>query len=217
MKRWFITGTDTEIGKTHVACAWIRHLVGQGHAVAAMKPVASGCVMTADGLRNEDALAMMAETNVTLDYEQVNPYAFEPAIAPHIAAQEAGVSIEIPLIATIAGSIKADHLVIEGAGGGCVPLHGKTLFPELVRVLNAEVIIVVGMRLGCINHGILTAREILRVGQPCAGWVANAIDPDMTRYRNNLKSLSKLMPVPLLAELGFGKNTIRLLPGNRAI
>ena len=133
MKRWFITGTDTEIGKTYAASALIRYLAGQGHRVAGMKPVASGCETTNDGLRNDDALRLMAAANVILPYEVVNPCAFEPAIAPHIAAQQAEHLIDVHKISSIAKSIEADYLVIEGVGGWCVPLGDDCMLAELAR------------------------------------------------------------------------------------
>lgn len=204
MKRWFITGTDTGVGKTYAACAFVRHLVNTGYEVAAMKPVASGCEMTADGLRNEDAVALMGAINVPMDYGQLNPYAFEPAIAPHIAAARAGRTVEIETISSIADRITADHLVIEGAGGWCVPLNEQQLFPDLVRALAADVVLVVGMRLGCINHAILSARQIEQDGLRLAGWIANAIDPEMPVYRENLELIEDFMPVPLLAEIPPG-------------
>ncbi|MBT8071973.1 MAG: dethiobiotin synthase [Xanthomonadales bacterium] len=201
MKRWFITGTDTEIGKTYVSAALIRHLARRGYRVAGMKPVASGCETTADGLRNEDALALMAAANVELPYDVVNPYAFEPAIAPHIAAQKAGRSIDIETIGTLAQSIEADYLVVEGVGGWCVPLEEGVLLAGMAKALADEVIIVVGMRLGCINHGLLTAAQIERDGMPLKGWIANHVDPDMQAQSENLATLKSLMPAPLLGEL----------------
>ena len=201
MKRWFITGTDTEIGKTYVSAALIRHLVGQGYRVAGMKPVASGCETTADGLRNDDALALMAAANVEIPYDVVNPYAFEPAIAPHIAAQQAGRSIEIDRIGTLARTIEADYLVVEGVGGWCVPLDESVLLASMAKTLADEVIIVVGMRLGCINHGLLTAAQVERDGMPLKGWIANHVDPDMQAQSENLATLKSLMPVPLLGVL----------------
>lgn len=201
MKRWFITGTDTEIGKTVVAAALIRHLAEKGYRVAGMKPVASGCAVSGNGLRNDDALSLIAAANVDLPYELVNPYAFEPAIAPHIAAQEAGQSIEIDKIRICAEKIDADYLVIEGVGGWCVPLGNGYSLPEMVSVIADEVILVVGMRLGCINHGLLTASRIKQDGMILKGWIANHVDPDMQMQSENLKTLQALMPCPLLGIL----------------
>ena len=207
MKRWFITGTDTEIGKTYVASALIRYLVGQGYRVAAMKPVASGCEKTSDGLRNDDALSLMAAANVTVPYEVVNPYAFEPAIAPHIAADRAGQLIDIDKISALAQTIEADYLVIEGVGGWCVPLGGGCLLAELARATAEEVIIVVGMRLGCINHALLTAAQVERDGMPVKGWIANHVDPDMQAQSENIKTLQALMPVSMLGVLPWSNST----------
>lgn len=201
MKRWFITGTDTEIGKTYVSCLLIRHLVAQGHAVAAMKPVASGAEDTPAGLRNQDALKLMAEANVTLDYAVVNPFCYRPAIAPHIAAQEAKRPVDTDEICRKADSIHADHLVIEGVGGWQVPLNEQDLLPTLVRKLNADVILVVGMRLGCINHALLTAMQVQQDGCRLLGWVANSIEKDMPQYKNNLKTLENFLKAPLLGEI----------------
>jgi len=198
MKRWFITGTDTEIGKTVVASALIRYLVSEGHLVAGMKPVASGCENTAAGLRNEDALRLIAASNVNLGYEMVNPFAFEPAIAPHIAAQRAGRRIDLDMIRVLANAIEADCLVVEGVGGWMVPLGDDHMLADLAKATADEVVIVVGLRLGCINHALLTAAQVLRDGMPLTGWIANHVDPDMQSQSENLATLQALMPCPLL-------------------
>jgi dethiobiotin synthetase len=203
MKRIFITGTDTGIGKTYVACRLISHLVSQGHAVSALKPVASGCDSTHEGLRNEDALALMDVMNVDLAYEQVNPYAFEPAIAPHIAAKQANRRVNLTKISEIADAIDTDFLIIEGAGGWCVPIDQDLLMADLVDALKAEVILVVGMKLGCINHALLSARQIQADGFQLTGWVANCVEPAMPVLDENMATLASLMPVPLLATVPF--------------
>jgi len=207
MKRWFITGTDTEIGKTYAACALIRHLAGQGFSVAAMKPVASGCQKTGAGLRNDDALNLMAAANVSVPYEVVNPFAYEPAIAPHIAAERAGQPIDVDKISALAQTIEADYLVIEGVGGWCVPLGGGRLLAELAKAVADEVIIVVGMRLGCINHALLTAAQVERDGLPLKGWIANHVDPDMQVQAENLETLQTLMQAQLLGVLPWSDST----------
>jgi dethiobiotin synthetase len=207
MKRWFITGTDTEIGKTYVAGALIRHLAGQGYRVAGMKPVASGCENTGDGLRNDDALSLMAAANVKLPYEVVNPYAFEPAIAPHIAAGQAGQLIDVDKISAVARTIEADYLVVEGVGGWCVPLGEGRLLAELAQAIADEIILVVGMRLGCINHALMTAAQVERDGMKLKGWIANHVDPDMQVQSENLQTLQALMPIPLLAILPWSDST----------
>lgn len=201
MKRIFITGTDTGIGKTRVASALIRHLVAEGHRVAGLKPVASGCERTPAGLRNEDALSLIAASNVNLPYEVVNPFAYEPAIAPHIAAREAGQMIDIETISVLAKTIEADYLVIEGAGGWCVPLGDTAMLADLAKALADEVVVVVGMRLGCINHALLSAARIVADGLVLKGWIANHVDPDMQAQSENLLTLQALMPCPLLGVL----------------
>jgi dethiobiotin synthetase len=215
VRRIFITGTDTGIGKTYVACALINHLVEEGHTVSAMKPVASGCESTVGGLRNEDAVALMSVMNVQMEYEQVNPYAFEPAIAPHIAAEQAGESVNPTKISQIADEIDSEFMIIEGAGGWCVPINQKETMVDLVKALNAEVILVVGMKLGCINHALLSARQIEHEGIRLIGWVANHIDPDMPVLQENIQILKSLMPVPLLAEMPHngGKHCFSALNG----
>jgi dethiobiotin synthetase len=201
MKRLFITGTDTEIGKTWVAGALIRYLVEAGYRVAGMKPVASGCEKTDAGLRNSDALRLLEASNVKLPYEVVNPFAYEPAIAPHIAAKEAERPIEIGRIIELSQVIEADYLVIEGVGGWCVPLGEYGLLAELAKAVADEVILVVGMRLGCINHALLTAAQVERDGMRLKGWIANHVDPDMQAQAENIATLQALMPCPFLGIL----------------
>jgi dethiobiotin synthetase len=213
MKRWFVTGTDTEIGKTWVSCALVRHLAERGHSVAVMKPLASGCERTDEGLRNEDALALMAASNVSQEYAQVNPLAFEPPIAPHIAAEQAGVRIDPAALARVADGIQADMLVVEGVGGWCVPLGHGLMLSDLARRLADEVILVVGLRLGCLNHALLSAEAIRRDGLELRGWVANYVDPDMLEQGPNLATLEELMPAPCLGRLGFGDRKGSFLPG----
>lgn len=208
MKRWFITGTDTDIGKTRVAGALIRHLVTAGHRVAAMKPVASGCENTQTGLRNDDALKLIAASNVNLPYELVNPFAFEPAIAPHIAARSAGQDIDIKRIKKLAQGIEADYLIVEGVGGWCVPLGDTTMLAELAKATADEVIIVVGMRLGCINHALLTAAQVKRDGMTLRGWIANHVDPNMKVQSENLVTLQTLMPCPLMGTLAWDQSEL---------
>jgi dethiobiotin synthetase len=181
MRSIFVTGTDTEVGKTRVSVGIIHKLVAQGYKVAAMKPVASGCEVTVDGLRNEDALALMAASNVDLPYELVNPYAFKPAIAPHIAAQQVGVDIDFEIIQKNYDLIQqqADLVVVEGAGGWLVPLNNTTTMADLAKQLKLDVVLVVGIRLGCINHALLTATAIQQSGLEFKGWVANDLESSL--------------------------------------
>jgi len=196
----FVTGTDTGVGKSLVACALIEKFKSLGCHVAGMKPVASGSEMTTAGLRNDDALALQAAANIRADYEVVNPYCFEPAIAPHLAASEAGVDIDLKRLNTCYTSLlsQADVLIVEGAGGWKVPLqHGYLCdFPESLRM---DVVLVVGMRLGCLNHALLTAQAIQQ-GSRCSliGWVGNVIDPTFPRLDANLDSLRQRLDIPCL-------------------
>jgi dethiobiotin synthetase len=181
MRSIFVTGTDTEVGKTRISVGIIHKLVAQGYKVAAMKPIASGCEVTVDGLRNEDALALMAASNVDLPYELVNPYAFKPAIAPHIAAQQVGVDIDFEIIQKNYDLIQqqADLVVVEGAGGWLVPLNNTTTMADLAKQLKLDVVLVVGIRLGCINHALLTATAIQQSGLEFKGWVANDLESSL--------------------------------------
>lgn len=199
----FITGTDTEVGKTFAACGLLAGLSARGLRTAAMKPVASGCERTLDGLRNEDALALMAAASVVHPYEQVNPVALEPAIAPHLAAAEAGVAIDVVGLAAGARRLAADAdmLVVEGAGGWRVPLTAEHGFSDLAAALGYPVVLVVAVRLGCINHALLTAEAVVRDGLPLAGWIANVTNPDEPRLEQQLETLGARLPAPCLGTL----------------
>lgn len=203
MNCWFVTGTDTEIGKTFAACDLVRHLVARGERVAGLKPIASGCEETPDGLRNEDALALMAAANVKLPYDVVNPYAFAPPIAPHLAAGAEGVVIDPATAARSLEGLVADRVVVEGAGGWRIPLGEGRLLCDLAGAFTRQVVLVVGLRLGCINHALLTAEQILRDGFELVGWVANRVDPDMLVPRGNLVTLDELLPAPRIGTLPF--------------
>jgi dethiobiotin synthetase len=202
MKRGvFITGTDTGVGKTVVAAALVRALVAGGQLVAVMKPVASGSQRTPQGLRNEDALALMAASNVAAPYNQVNPYCFEPAISPHIAAEEACIAVDTAHIRhnfdTLSAS--ADVTVVEGAGGWLAPLGPDISIKDIATALGLPVLLVVGVRLGCINHALLTKLAIESHGAQFAGWIANTIDPGMPRQKENLATLARLLGAAPLA------------------
>jgi dethiobiotin synthetase len=197
----FVTGTDTEVGKSVVAAGLVRGLVARGLRVAVMKPVASGSRHTLDGLRNDDALALMAAANVPAPYALVNPYCFEPPISPHIAAEEAAVSVDLACIRRNFDMLAqaADCVVAEGAGGWLAPVGPRTTMEDLALALELPVLLVVGIRLGCINHACLTKRAIEAAGAPLAGWVANTIDPAMARHKENLDTLVRLLGEPPLA------------------
>ena len=172
----------------------------EGKRVLAMKPVASGCDATAEGLRSQDALLLQAAASDPMPYEEINPYAFAPAIAPHLAAQSAGTEIDFERIAAQAEALggKCDHLLVEGVGGWRVPLGAHQTVAELAARLGLPVILVVGLRLGCINHALLTAEGIERAGLPLAGWVANLVDPQMEAVIENVRELALRLPAPLL-------------------
>lgn len=198
---YFITGTDTEIGKTTIAAGLLHAARLRGLTTAAVKPVAAGCERTAAGLRNDDALTLQAECFPPLDYALLNPVALEPAIAPHIAAAEAGLALNAASLAVDCRTVLArgaDLTLVEGAGGWCVPLNDGETLADLARELGMPVIMVVGLRLGCINHALLTAEAIAADGLSLAGWVANQVDPHMDRQQHNLDTLRSLMPAPLL-------------------
>lgn len=199
----FVTGTDTNVGKTVAGCTLLAALNACGLRTAAMKPVASGCESTPEGLRNDDALALMAAASVGHAYEQVNPVALAPAIAPHLAAAEAGVTIDISGLAAGARTLAtdADLLLVEGAGGWRVPLTADTGFADLAVALGYPVVLVVAVRLGCINHALLTAEAIRRDGLPLAGWIANVMVPDEPRLQAQIGSLEARLACPRLATL----------------
>lgn len=203
---YFIAGTDTDVGKTSIAAGLLAAARQQGKSTLAIKPVASGCELTAEGLRNSDALALQAESSLQLPYSAINPFAFAPAIAPHIAAVEVGVTLSVAaLVAPIQQVLAqaADFTLIEGAGGWRVPLSEQELLSDLAKALQIPVILVVGVRLGCISHALLTAEAIEADGLPLAGWVANVIDPHTSRLTQNLETLKQLMPAPCLGIAPF--------------
>ncbi len=200
---FFVTGTDTGVGKTRVSAGLIAALRGQGLRVAGMKPVASGCTATLAGLRNADALALLAASGLELPYEWVNPYAFAPAVAPHLAAAEAGVTIRFAAIEQALDRLAAqsDCVVVEGVGGWRVPLGSDADVADLAKHLELPVVLVVGLRLGCLNHAALTATDIRRCGLPLAGWVGNAVEAGFERLEDNLTALGNILPEPCLGIL----------------
>ncbi|SFC39260.1 dethiobiotin synthetase [Microbulbifer thermotolerans] len=203
---YFVAGTDTEVGKTYTTAALLASAAARGLRTAAVKPVASGCEETADGLRNSDALLLQEAMTLDLPYQQVNPFALAPAIAPHIAAREAGRRLDLGRMAGVCRGVMsagADLVLIEGAGGWRTPLGPGAFLSQLPRELNIPVILVVGMRLGCINHALLSAEAIRRDGLALAGWVANFVGRDMARAEENLATLRSLMSAPLLGTLPF--------------
>lgn len=200
-KTFFVTGTDTDAGKTFIASALLHKANSEGLRSLALKPVASGSESRDEGLRNSDALILQEAMSEELDYEQINPYAFEPAIAPHIAAEQAAVRLNASRLAGFCrGALFTPHdfSVVEGAGGWRVPLNDREDFSDLAKELSLPVILVVGLRLGCINHALLTLEAIRRDGLKVAGWVANHVDPNMSCMEENLETLKQRMTAPYL-------------------
>ncbi len=196
---YFVTGTDTGVGKTIFSAALTRALARRGLRVAVMKPVASGAVRTPQGLRSEDALRLLAEATVSAPYDTVNPYCFEPPISPHIAARECGERVELQRIQACYAALaeQSDCVIVEGAGGWLAPIGPDRGMAELAQALALPVILVVGMRLGCLNHALLSHESIAARGVNFAGWVANGIDPAMDRAAENHATLCARLGEPL--------------------
>ena len=201
-KQWlFITGTDTDVGKTVVACGFLAAANQQGLRTAAIKPVAAGCEVTEQGMTNSDALQLQAAASHKLSYQQINPVALEPAIAPHIAAAEAGLRMSASRLVGYCRGVSlmpVDTVVVEGAGGWRVPINSRETLADVARELECAVIVVVGMRLGCLNHALLTMEAIRRDGLLIAGWVANILDPEMPRLQENIDTLKQCINEPCL-------------------
>jgi dethiobiotin synthetase len=193
-KGLFVTGTDTGVGKTVVSLGLMQALQAQGLCVVGMKPVASGCEPTADGPRNADAQALLAQSSISPPYDLVNPGAFEPAVAPHIAAAREGRRIELSALTDTFGRLaaQAEYVVVEGIGGWRVPLNGSHYVSDLAVALGLPVLLVVGLRLGCLNHAILSWESMQASGVRCAGWVANQIEPGMSNLEENVACLASV-------------------------
>jgi dethiobiotin synthetase len=204
----FVIGTDTSVGKTLVSCALLQAFAAQNMRVAGMKPVASGCRREGRMLVSEDAEMLLAAGNVPVSIKQINPYAFEPALAPHLAAAMAGTEITLPpiLAAFEKLQVQVDLVVVEGVGGFRVPLNDREDTADLARALCLPVVLVVGMRLGCLNHALLTVEAIQQRGLELAGWVANCIDPEMVALKDNLAALNTRLPTACLGVIPYLKN-----------
>jgi dethiobiotin synthetase len=203
----FIAGTDTGIGKTHTACAVIYALRASGRSVCGMKPVASGCIDTVDGLRNDDALALLAATTAPVPaYETVNPIALRDPLSPHLAAAHEGATIMLPPLRAAFDILQAryDTVVVEGVGGWRVPLAPGLFASDIARSWALPVVLVVGLRLGCLSHALLTAEAIAADGCRLVGWIGNRIDPQMAAVEENIQSLRTLLPAPCLGILPYG-------------
>nr|WP_136251980.1 dethiobiotin synthase [Ningiella ruwaisensis] len=210
-KSIFITGTDTDVGKTFVTALLLDALNAQGFKTLGFKPISAGCTNTSEGLRNDDALNLLAAGSLDVDYSLINPIAYEPPIAPHIAASELGQVIDLEELQSHYKAILdcgADVLFIEGAGGWRLPLNNKGQYLSDFAIRNKmPVILVVGMRLGCLNHAILSYETIEKDGLHCVGWIANQLDQNMPYYQENLNTLRSLIKAPLLAEVPFAEDT----------
>jgi dethiobiotin synthetase len=199
-KGYFITGTDTECGKTEITLGLMQRLQSDGHSVLGMKPVASGATATPAGLRNDDARRIRHQASTPTEYDLVNPFAFEPPVAPHVAAEKAGMDI---LFAPILESFRelsgrSDLVVVEGVGGWRVPLGSDGAVSDLAATLGLPVVLVVGIKLGCINHALLTAESIMSGGLRLAGWVANTVDPEMLEPEASIATLEREIAAPCL-------------------
>jgi dethiobiotin synthetase len=195
-----VTGTDTGVGKTEIAAGLLAAFRARGISAVGMKPIASGCSPGDDGLQSDDAIKLMAASGVEAPYREVNPYALANPIAPHIAAGQAGIEIKLGVIrkAYMALAERAERVVVEGVGGWRVPLGPALALSDLPNALGVPVILVVGLRLGCLSHSLLTAESIRARGVRLAGWVANEIDPDMLARDENVATLAALIDAPTL-------------------
>jgi len=202
-KRWFVTGTDTEVGKTVASCALLQAAARAGYRTAGYKPVASGSEKTRDGVRNSDALALQRNSSLTLDYGEVNPYVFEEPTSPHLVSRSSGVAIEPAVMSRGLAALehKADWVQVEGAGGWFTPLSETETFADWVVQEQLPVILVVGVKLGCINHAMLTAAAVKAAGLPLAGWIASDVTPPGARHLDYMASLRARIDAPLLGEI----------------
>ena len=202
---FFITGTDTEIGKTTVSVALMRALKQHGYKVAGMKPVSAGCEHTASGLRNDDAQKLRRESSIDLPYELINPFAYEPPIAPHIAAAQSGRPIDSATITNAYEKIasQADVVIVEGVGGWAVPIDHRQTMADVAKALNLPIIVVAGIRLGCLNHTLLTYESIKAKGCQIAGWIANHLSENNPVADQNIHYLKQALPITYLGTLPY--------------
>ena len=202
-RAYFVTGTDTGVGKTLVASALVHRFAQYGMRSVGMKPIAAGCSVKNGRLLSEDVEQLLAASNVDAPLELVNPYALVPAIAPHIAAQQTGVALDLSIMVAAYQRLAdmAEAVVVEGVGGFRVPLDDSLDTADLAQALALPIVMVVGMRLGCLSHALLTAESIERCGLHLAGWVANRIDAEMPVYEENLQTLHQWLDAPCLGIL----------------
>ena len=213
MNQFFITGTDTDAGKTHVTSLLLKLLAQHKKRAIGFKPIASGCELAFEQLVNADALMLMESATVSAKYDVINPFAFAPPIAPHIAAEQVGVNITLDKLSTAYSTLKqqgADYHLTEGAGGWALPINNTDYLYDWVKAEQLPVILVVGMKLGCLNHALLTAAHMQSLGINCVGWIANQVDPNMDEYQANLDSLKARLPFPILAISPYSEQTPKL-------
>ncbi|MFC3120730.1 dethiobiotin synthase [Agaribacter flavus] len=217
MRTIFVTGTDTDVGKTFVSRLILNKMSTRYSRTAGFKPISAGCERTSQGLRNEDALILQQASTIDLDYNEVNPIAFAPPIAPHIAAKQVGVRLGVEEISQHYRRLlehSPDFVLTEGAGGWRLPLSDQEsdtsaskpcieYLSDFAIAHDMPVVLVVGMRLGCLNHAVLTYEAIVRDGLNCIGWIANQCEPDMPYYKHNKQSLTNLLNAPMLAEVAY--------------
>jgi len=219
-RSYFITGTDTGVGKTSVAVALLQAAINRGLSTAAVKPVAAGCELTSEGLRNEDALLLHKVCTTTLTYEQINPFALEPAIAPHFAAMREGLHLDARQLAVHCQKtldLNADLTVIEGAGGWRVPLNETQTFADIAIGLKVPVILVVDIKLGCLNHALLSAEAICADGLVLAGWVANQTHADVECHAEMIADLQGRLACPLLGSFSYSAACLAAESFNQAL
>ncbi|MGV8932570.1 MAG: dethiobiotin synthase [Luteimonas sp.] len=199
----YITGTDTGVGKTLASVTLLHALRAQGRRAVGMKPLASGCVRTTDGWRNDDALALQAASDPRPAYDDINPWALPRPLAPEFAARQAGVEVTLAAILSAHARLaaQADVVVVEGVGGWMAPLSARLDQIDVVRALRLPVVLVVGLRLGCLNHARLSARAIAADGAELAGWIASDVDPHMECRDENFECLRQRLPAPCLGRL----------------
>jgi len=208
MNGFFITGTDTNCGKTEITLGLMQLMQDQGQIVLGMKPVASGATHSAEGLRNEDAARIQAQGSIQAPYAELNPYVYEPPIAPHLAAVQAGETIDLNVISSHYMSLlaQADCVIVEGVGGWQVPFNEQESAADLARMLKMPVILVVGLKLGCINHALLSVESILASGVQLAGWIANEVEPNMLSRDENIATLRAAISSPFLGVVPYMKD-----------
>ncbi len=205
-KGFFITGTDTNVGKTWATIALMRHFKNQGYSVIGMKPVAAGCEWQDGVLKNQDALLMQENASLAIDYQMINPYAFEMPVSPHLAAAGKN-SVQLNVIEKTFDELKekSDVIVVEGAGGWLAPLSFNYDIADLAKTLHLPVILVIAIRLGCINHARLTFQAIQAEKVVCAGWLAMIVDPKMPMKTENIAMIKGKISAPLIGVLPYSE------------